>query len=61
MTEDLRIPALQAIGLLALVLAFTWAHDPPIIRAGVLFIIVSIAVYGFLDPAGRIYRRRNGG
>lgn len=58
MSRDLRTPALQAIGIMAVALVVTWQRDPLVVRAGVLFMIVSIAVYGFLDPAGWIYRRR---
>jgi hypothetical protein len=61
MNRDLRIPALQAIGLLAVALAVTWHRDAPAVRVGVLVMIVSVAVYGFVDPAGWIYRRRTRG
>lgn len=55
---DLRTPALQAIGILLVALAVTWHNDSWLIRGFVLFMVVSVAVYGFLDPAGWIYRRR---
>lgn len=56
--SDLRTPALQAIGLLLVALAVTWHESSWLIRGFVLFMVVSVAVYGFVDPAGWIYRRR---
>jgi hypothetical protein len=58
---DLRIPALQAIGLLLVALAVTWHESSWLIRGGVLFMVASVALYGFVDPAGWIYRRRTRG
>jgi hypothetical protein len=56
--QDLRLPALKAVLILLLILVVRHGQDPVWIQAGVVVMIVSVAIYGILDPAGRIYERR---
>jgi hypothetical protein len=61
--RDLRLPALKAVLILTFILLIRHGRDPVWIQVGVIIMIVSVAIYGLLDPAGRIYdwrmRRRS--